>query len=108
MMNDSIHVDQADRDVVEEASWESFAGQKCVEAAWPAKGMIPTLRNVRPDAPPKTLSLVAATPKPRLMRRQCYRSLESVEPPGALLRRPGDRPRSAGGQNPPMRLRANR
>lgn len=34
-----------------------------------ANGMIPTLlKNVRRDAPPKTLSLVAATPKPRLVK----------------------------------------
>jgi hypothetical protein len=34
-----------------------------------ANGMILTLlKNVRPDAPPKTLSYVAATPKPRLVK----------------------------------------
>jgi hypothetical protein len=34
-----------------------------------ANGLIPTLmKNVRPDALPKTLSLVAATPKPRLVK----------------------------------------
>jgi hypothetical protein len=34
-----------------------------------ANGLIPTLlKNVRPDAPPKTLSLVAATAKPRLVK----------------------------------------
>jgi hypothetical protein len=34
-----------------------------------ANGMILTvLKNVRPDAPPKTLSFVAATPKPRLVK----------------------------------------
>ncbi len=34
-----------------------------------ANGIILTLlKNVRPDAPPKTLSLVAATPKPRLVK----------------------------------------
>jgi hypothetical protein len=34
-----------------------------------ANGLIPTLmKNVRSDAPPKTLSLVVATPKPRLVK----------------------------------------
>ena len=34
-----------------------------------SNGMIPTLlKNVRPEAPPKTLSLIAATPKPRLVK----------------------------------------
>ncbi len=34
-----------------------------------ANGMILTLlKNVRPEAPPKTLSLIAATPKPRLVK----------------------------------------
>jgi hypothetical protein len=34
-----------------------------------ANGMILTLlKNVRPDTPPKTLSLIAATPKPRLVK----------------------------------------
>jgi hypothetical protein len=36
-----------------------------------ANGLILTvLKNVRPDAPPKTLSFVAATPKPRLVKLQ--------------------------------------
>jgi hypothetical protein len=34
-----------------------------------ANGLVPTLlKNVSPDAPPKSFSLVAATPKPRLVR----------------------------------------
>jgi hypothetical protein len=34
-----------------------------------ANGLIPTLlKNVRPDAPPKTLSFLAVTPKPRLVK----------------------------------------
>jgi hypothetical protein len=34
-----------------------------------ANGLVPTLlKNVRPDAPPKSFSLIAATPKPRLVK----------------------------------------
>jgi hypothetical protein len=34
-----------------------------------ANGLIPTLlKNVRPEAPPKTVSFVAATPKPRIVK----------------------------------------
>ena len=44
-----------------------------------ANGLIPTLlKSVRPEAPPKTVPLVADTPKPRLVKLEISRSGEDA------------------------------
>lgn len=46
-----------------------------------ANGLIPTLlENVRPEAPPKSLSLLVATPKPRLVTLAVSAALERLQP----------------------------
>ena len=57
---------------VQAAERQGEPGQHVERLATPpdlANGMIPTLlKNVRPDAPPTSFSLIVATPKPRLVR----------------------------------------